>query len=489
MLNDLISILSKDESTHFVRYLKSRNRRNDARNVDLFRAMITGKESALKVELGTNAYNVLRNRLKHRLIDFIAQSTLEKEGSVESEQSKTFITARRLLQLGKSESAFQLLLKLEQEAYEHENFTLEGQIQQFVISYAHLPGAPSLRELQQRSLRNYKRQRIQTQLNLAYAQIRLAYQAVEFGGEKIDLNALIERVFQDYSVSDEVAFSFSSLRQLVHLADIHGAYTKNYHDVNLFFIQKLEVLQGGKSDTAENALDHIEMLYTIANIYFRKKDFERSLMYLDQMKVQMERFSLKEKHLYQLKWNMLQALNKNHLGDFQEARSLVNAALDMDFNSDQTAQIRLALAMLQVQQKELRECQRTLSKFTRTDGWYETNLGIEWSLHKLTLEILLHIDLENYDYAEARLKSLLRKYSGYLKTAGKSQDKPFLLLIQAILRDPSVLKTDAFRDRVEQSIQWKTTEEEDVFRMNFYAWLKARMTGEEVYPTLLELVK
>lgn len=483
-----MSILSEDELLPFERYLQSRNRRGDARNIELFRALVRGKEDLLKKKLGTNAYNVLRNRLKHRLIDFMAQSTLEKEGSTESEQSKTFITAKRLLQMGKSESAFKLLLKLEKETFDQENFMLEGQIQQFMISYAHLPGAPELRSLHKRSQRNYEQQRIQTQLNLVYAQIRLAYQAVEFGGEKIDLNELINRTFAEYALSDEIAFSFSSLRQLVHLADIHGAYTKNYHDVNLFFIQKLEALQGGKSDNAENALDHIEMLYTIANIYFRKKDFERSMRYLDQMHVQMKRFSFGEDHIYHLKWSMLQALNLNHIGKAQEARALVDRSLRLNFTSDETAQIRLALAMLQIQQQEWRDCQRTLSKLTRTDAWYEKNLGIEWTLHKLTLEILLHIDLENYDYAEARLKSLLRKHAHFLKAEGKFQAKPFLNLLQVILRDPSIIHSEAFRDRVEQSIQWKPAEEEDVFRMNFYAWLKAKMLGKEVYPVLLELV-
>lgn len=488
MLNDLISILSEDEYAPFVKYLKARNRRGDARNVDLFKAIVSEKEGRLKTELGSNAYNVLRNRLKHRLIDFIAQSTLEKEGSTESEQSKTFITGKRLLQMGKPESAFKLLLKLERETHEQENLTLEGQIQQFMISYAHLPGAPNLGELRKRSQGNYEQQRIQTQLNLAYAQIRLAYQAVEFEGEKIDLNELINRTFAEYALSDEIAYSFSSLRQLVHLADIHGAYTKNYHDVNLFFIQKLESLQGGKSDNAENAMDHIEMLYTIANIYFRKKDFDRSMVYLEQMKGQMERFSFNKEHAYRLKWSMMQALNLNHLGRFEEARTAVDQVLNQNYTSDETTQIRLVLAMLQIQQKEWRECQRTLSKFTRSDGWYEKNLGIEWTLHKLTLEILLHIDLENYDYAEARLKSLLRKYAHFLKTDGKFQAKPFLSLVQVILRDPSVVLTEIFHVRVEQSIQWKATEEEDVFRMNFYAWLKAKMTGKEVYPVLLELM-
>lgn len=488
-LNDLLSILSEEEQSQFVRYLNTRNRRSDVRNVELFQAMLNGKVDRLKSEIGSNAYNVLRNRLKHRMIDFIAQSTIQKEGSADNELAKVFITAKRLLKQTKTESAFKLLSKLEKDANQFENYTLEGEIQQLLIEHAHLPGAANLEELYERSNKNFQLQQARTNLNLAYARIRMAYQAVEYQGERIDLAKLLNSTFSEFAVTDEIAYGFSSLHQLVQLADIHGAYSKNYHEINLFFIDKLQDLQGGISDNEQNLHYHIEILYAISNIYFRKKDFETSSQFLTQMKNQMERFNGKSTVPHELKWRMLSALNSNHLGDPVDARSHINFILDQKIPTDETIQIRLALAMLQIQQGELRECQRTLSKFTHTDTWYEKNLGIEWTLHKLTLEILLHIDLENYDYAESRLKSLMRKYKNYLSKEGKAQARPFLRLVQSILREPVIVESSKFHEQVELSIHWKKVEEEDVFRINFYAWLKAKMNRTEVYPTLLGLLK
>lgn len=487
-ITDLFSIIPEDEQSQFVRYLNARNRRIDVRNIELFQAMMNGNEDRLKAEMGSNAYNVLRNRLKERMIDFIAQSTLQKEGSAEDELTKTFITARRLMKEQKTETAFRLLLKLETDARKLESYALEGEIQQLLIEYAHLSGAPNLDELYLRSSENHQLQRSRTNLNLAYARIRMAYQQVEYEGKNVDLERLLKETFEEFAVSDEVAYGFSSLNQLVQLADIHGAYSKNYHELNLFFMHKLHDLQGGASDNELNSHYHIEILYVIANIYFRKKDFETSAQFLVQMKEQMERFKGKSAVHHELKWRMLSALNCNHIGDFEKARDHINSVLTQKLPSDETIQIRLALAMLQIQQGEYRECQRTLSKFTHTDAWYEKTLGIEWTLHKLTLEILLHIDLENYEYAESRLKSLLRKYKNYLNAEGKAQARPFLRLIQAILRDPSIVESTKFQASVESSIQWKKAEEEDVFRINFYAWLKAKMTRKAVYPTLLELL-
>ena len=155
-LNDLLSILSEEEQSQFVRYLNTRNRRSDVRNVELFQAMLNGKVDRLKSEIGSNAYNVLRNRLKHRMIDFIAQSTIQKEGSADNELAKVFITAKRLLKQTKTESAFKLLSKLEKDANQFENYTLEGEIQQFLIEHAHLPGAANLEELYERSKKNFQ---------------------------------------------------------------------------------------------------------------------------------------------------------------------------------------------------------------------------------------------------------------------------------------------------------------------------------------------
>lgn len=487
VFKDLISIQTPDERVKFVRYLKARTRRSDTRNVELFQAQLKGNEDDLKKKIGSNAYNVLRNRLKHRMIDFIAESTIQQEGGAEDELTKTFITAKRLLKQGMMHSAFKLLSRIEKEAHDLENFTLEGEIQHLLIENAHLDGAPDLQELYARSSKNLQLQQVRSKLNLAYAHIRLAYQDIEFHGGQIDLAELLNKTFTQFSISDDVAFGFSSLHQLVQLYDIYGAYSKNYHEINLFFIDKLRKLQGSKSDTEQNSHYHIEILYLIANIYFRKKEFETSLEFLKQMSHQMERFEGKLITQFQLKHQMLTALNVNHLGKHEKARKIVDDVLSLKYSSNETIQIRLALAMLQFQQGELRECQRTLSKFSRSDSWYEKNLGIEWTLHKLTIEILLHIDLENYDYTESRLTSLMRKYRAFLNNEGKLQARPFLKLVQSILREPTSVSTEKFHEQVERSIAWKRAEEEDVFRMNFYAWLKSKMTKKDIYSTLLDL--
>lgn len=484
----LKSILSEEEQHDFIRYLSYPKGKLEGRYAELFAASGTKKETALKANLGSNTFNVQSNRLKKRLIDFMVSRLLETEESLENQLRKQLIVSRKLLKYNQFKLSFKLLLQSEITATEAQLFSLVLDIQHTLIEYAHAPFAPHLDELQQRSIRIQQAQQEQIRLNLAYSKIKNAYQSVEYQGETVDLSQILKNVYSELEITEISGFSFSALHQLVQLADIHGAYTKNYSAVNRLFVDKLRALQATDANNEKNSHYHLEILYSLAHIYFRKKDFELSLQFLGEMEVHMKRFSGKFPVKYSIQAAMIRSLNLNHLGNWKAAMEEIQRVLNQSYTMEDTIQIRLALGMIQFQQGELRACQQTLSKFSRTDAWYQNKLGVEWTLHKLTMEVLLHIELENYDFAESRLASMLRKYAVFLRNDGSKQARPFLRLVQELIHHPHKADSEAFRSKVESSIHWRNYEEEDVFYMNFYAWLRAKMNRGEVYRELLRLL-
>ena len=46
-----------------------------------------------------------------------------------------------------------------------------------------------------------------------------------------------------------------------------------------------------------------------------------------------------------------------------------------------------------------------------------------------------------------------------------------------------------FYEKVETSFNWIGKNKEDVFMISFYAWLKAKMTKQDVYAVTLDLIK
>ena len=96
VVKDLVNIMTSKEKSGFIQYLNSRNKRNDARNIDLFKAYSNGDENKIKKTIGDNAYNVLNKRLSDRLIDFLGGSALDTVVTEESHLLKQLLLARRL---------------------------------------------------------------------------------------------------------------------------------------------------------------------------------------------------------------------------------------------------------------------------------------------------------------------------------------------------------------------------------------------------------
>jgi hypothetical protein len=45
-----------------------------------------------------------------------------------------------------------------------------------------------------------------------------------------------------------------------------------------------------------------------------------------------------------------------------------------------------------------------------------------------------------------------------------------------------------FKNLIQNSVEWKPREQEDIFMMCFYAWLKSKMEKRDIYELTLELV-
>ena len=131
---------------------------------------------------------------------------------------------------------------------------------------------------------------------------------------------------------------------------------------------------------------------------------------------------------------------------------------------------------------------RLLNELSNSDKWYEKTVGIDWNIHRKLMEILLYVELEHIDLAVSRLKSFKRKYKRQLSDQRNEQAIPFLNLLQTYIDQPLDVNKESFRSMVEESFDWRAKEEEDLFFMCFYAWLKSKMENQPLYRTTLDLL-
>src|SRR5690606_22573234 len=127
-MEKIIHLLTENDRKSFVRYLRQRNKRNDVRNIDLFRRILDRRTAPLQQELGVNAYNALKKRLKDNLIEFCGSLLFEREATTERDLQKRILIARKLLETGESKEAVKLLKRAEEQARSINSFALLNEV-------------------------------------------------------------------------------------------------------------------------------------------------------------------------------------------------------------------------------------------------------------------------------------------------------------------------------------------------------------------------
>ncbi|WP_430411864.1 hypothetical protein [Kordia sp.] len=492
----MISQFSKEEQQEFIKYLTYKNKRHDTKNVQLFKLLLanySAKEIPKKL-YGTDnksAYHALRKRLWSSLLDFMATQSLTHEVSDELDITKRVLVARNLLLQKQFKTAFKVLNKAEKKARDILHFSLLNEVYHTQIQYAHTTSfAPPLETLIEKFTANQKDFLQEEKLNMAYAVIKENVQKVVYQGEIISFQQLIQETYTRFGISQEIGLTYKSLYQLAQMVSSAASVTKDFFTITPFLLENYKDISNRLKQTDKHLFYHIKLLYIIANIFFRKKAFVESLEYLNLMHQEMERQKGKYYKDLLLSYQCLVALNHNYSGNATEAISILETISQVKkFDLEVMLDVHLSLIVFYFQQGEFKKAQQVFSKFYHTDKWYEEKAGIEWVVKKNLIELLLHIELGNISYVDSRFTSFQRKYYPFLKKSGEQRVITFLKFVKSYYQAPENVTSKAFLSMVEASFVWKSPEQEDIFVMSFYAWLKAKMSKADLYQTTLDLVK
>ncbi|MDA9262379.1 hypothetical protein N9P55_01275 [bacterium] len=292
----LISLLNPAERSGFVAHLKKRNKRSDTKNIQLFQALVKGQANEMKAQMSANAYNVLKKRLTDRLTDFAAGCIIETEQTAPVEIMKIVVLSQKLFKLKHFKTAYKQLHKAEQKAKAISDFHLLNEIYQTYIQYSYHALSPLQADLFDAYETNKTAYSNDANLNMVYALVRKAFLDHDQQKKPLDLDELISTSFQSFGITNEVGYTFQSLNQIAEIANITGSHKKNYFETDLFFEKHIKNLQGSNIDTEKQLTYHIKLLYLVAHIYFRKKQFKKSLQNLENMHSQMLRYNEKYYH-------------------------------------------------------------------------------------------------------------------------------------------------------------------------------------------------
>ena len=311
-LNNLIRSLSTEEQLLFKNYLQDKNRRGDTKNIKLFKLLLNPKltnktifESLYPLNK-KGAYHALRKRLHDSLINFIAHESLEHENSLESGIIKLIVAARSLFFKKQYKTAYLILKKAEKVAQENLLYPLLAEIHHTQIQYAYSNNKIDLTELIKKSDFNLKQYVIEEKLNHMYAQLRLEIN-LKKNNKSYNISQLIEGQLNKYSINIQNDLSFKSLYQLSTLASLSAYTTKDYNSIESFLTNCYQKIKQ-QSSRISQSFYHIQVLYQLANMYFRNKKFDQSVSFLFLMHQEMKSNSKKHYKTFLLKHQKLISL-------------------------------------------------------------------------------------------------------------------------------------------------------------------------------------
>ncbi|WP_242202580.1 hypothetical protein [Aestuariivivens insulae] len=486
--------LTPEEQQQFISYLAKKNKRNDTKNIQLFKNLLDGSLSQndicfkLYKTHKSNAFHALRKRLYQSLIDFIATKGLEEENSTDMQIIKYILAARKCLLYKQYRIAYKILDKAESLASQHHLFSLLNEIYHTKIQYAHAFPSVALEEIINKYYQNKKNHHLEDQLNMVYAKIREALNNIIYKGNIIDLQSLLNNTLQEHNISLNESMSFKSLYQLMSIVGLSAFVTHDYLKTEPFLVNSYKLILSHKNKEKQ-LFYHIQILYLIANTLFRNKKFSASMTYLETMHNQM---LLQKKKYYnnaKLKYNLLLALNYNFTNKQHLAIELLESLIEKKHaDIESLLDIYLSLVMFYFQKSDFKKAQHIFSKFNHSDTWYTEKAGKEWVIKKNLIEILLYIELEHIDLVESRLLSFKRNHFKYLKSINQLRAITYVQLVEHYFKHPENITSKSFKNKVESSFEWIGPQKEDIFVMSFYAWLKSKMEKQDLYHVTLKLV-
>lgn len=491
-LSELISLLNNKDIKEFINYLKQNNKRNDVKNIQLLESLKTDDINNFKRiyhnKQNNDAYHALRKRLHDSLLFFLSNKTFEDNSNEANEALKLLVVGRFLYENNLEKVAYKCLLKAEVKAKKLEQFSLLNEIYATRLHYIHLNKKENFNELALKLQSNLEQINHEVKLNLAYAYLRRELEKINNQGKIIDLKVLIQSTMTHYKVSLNEIMTYKSLVQILYIANEYASIHQDFRLIESYIKSSYEFLENQKQNSEHHLYYHIQILYYLANFSFRNLKFEQSFIYLNEMENLMEKQHKLYYSVFYPQHQLILALNYHFTNQSIKAIEIIENVL---IHSIKKASLSIvndlqATYIMFLGQKEQVSALKSLSKLMHTDNWYEKKIGILWTIRKNLMEILIHAQFENIDFALNRIKSFKRRYRVYLENVNEERVLDYINLVEKYLNKPEILETDLFQEKLNQLF---ATHDQDVFILSYIGWLLSLKSTKSPYEITLNLIK
>lgn len=498
-LQQIIHSFSENKQKEFRQFIQ-RNRFKTSRiDLDLFNLFAKDKEYAkdeILVALygedqqDRNAYHSVRKRLVKHLNDFIYLLQIDNDESLASEISKNLILVRHLFNNNLNKLAWKQLKKSENLADRAElNQQLQSIYELQIEHYDNNFVQGSLKELVRKRKHTAELAQEDQNLKIIGSFVKQELEKVKIEAQDLDLERILDLLLNTFDMKDslfrrpKLRYNFVLIARGIILAN------KEFYSFEEYVIRNYnKIADSGYFDTRPS--NRLNILYIVSHTLYRNKKFDEAVLYLEKMQEYLSQVGKGIFNRFNVKCKMLLAACENLRGNVHESIEILEVMNPAKFllkEHEFNAQLNLSIYYFQIE--EYKKANQQLIKMGRTDNWFEKNMGVEWRIKKNMIDVIYQYELGRTEIALDRIVSIERIHKDLLQTDKYKRISVFLGLIKRIIKNPLIVDTEEFLNRVESSFDWVEIEQEDLQAMSYYAWLKSKMTKDTFYMTLLELMQ
>ena len=497
-LKSVIISLTEDEKKEFRVFTQRQRSKDKRRDLELFEIIAEYPEKKPKDIIhelynseNREAYNMLRKRLIKQLIDFVALKRMDEDETAAAKVMGMLSLSQHLFSRDLPQIGWSYLKKSEDLAYKSELHDLMDNIFNLQIEQWHPEFAPDIETIVHKLEENGRQAKQDEKVNVLAARIRYLLHKHKTGSLDEDLSVSIRKLFYDTGISHTFSKKPNHLLKILSIIRIGVLVEKDFSRFEPMIIEEFEKVENDGGFTKRNVQIRIELLYMIAHVLYRNRNFERCLKYLQELK---KAISSQNKSLigkFYPKYILLYASAKSYLGFNQESVKLIEGYI-LNFENRLSKRyildLKLNLTVFYFQNQEYYKANQVLLTIHHSDKWCEKKMGKEWMLRKNLVDVINQYERENYEIALSRLNGIERSFSKLLSTTMYSRVKTFIGLIKYLINYPEEVATESFFQKVDDKIERLPTDQEDLLAMAFYCWLKAKMQKQPYYQVLVQTV-
>ncbi len=494
LLTDIIQSLDKEEIRNFKLYSTRIQTQQEKKLLYLFDRIKKDNFDEYADELVTELFpNSGKNpyyRLKNRLIEDLEQSLLmlHRTRHEEFQLHNLLLLARIFIYKSNFKTGFHYLKKAEGLAKKREYFHLLQIIYDEIIllagSYKKIDPEDYIAR-RTAVLQEYIANRQIDDL-IAVIQYRLGRR--NFVGKNKEVTDALEQAMKNLDVASDVLRSPTTEFRVYKCVRNLLLQKKDFKSLQDYLLETLDRFERGGMFDKANHESKVVMLSWIINTLTKNRFYRKSLEYTEHLRKALLEFDKLMYPKYIWLYYQSQIINFSYLGSNDQVIRLLEDLQKQkqgELNHYQRFYIPLNLCSAYYSGGDLDKSLKSLSMLLTKEVY--GNLDPNWKLRISILEIMLHYECNDLNYAEGRLQEVKRIFRTTLRREGYERDKAFLQILASLLKYPDALSRKREKEKVAGFIAGSPSFEVGSNEVVDYAiWLQALSDKRSYYDLLLD---